>query len=158
MRSRIIFLLGFLFITVFAGVKAYLLWPFPGSQSLDSLRLVHHLTRWQPLGLVVGIALLAAGTVGILRTRRRWTWAWLTLFLLLLGGIGFAARGTVASKVFARPESLQFAKGLSEALPAETLVMGIRTGDTARAYPLRLLAYHHQVRDVIGGQPILATY
>ena len=37
-------------------------------------------------------------------------------------------------------------------------VMGVVVGEEARAYPIGLLAYHHVVNDVLGGQPIAVTF
>lgn len=38
------------------------------------------------------------------------------------------------------------------------LVLGVAVGTEARAYPVRALAYHHVVNDVLAGEPIVATY
>ena len=40
----------------------------------------------------------------------------------------------------------------------EDLVLGVQIGDQARAYPVRAMAYHHLVNDLIAGEPIVATY
>ena len=37
-------------------------------------------------------------------------------------------------------------------------VIGVELNGEKKAYPANLLFYHHQVSDVIGGKPILATY
>jgi hypothetical protein len=36
--------------------------------------------------------------------------------------------------------------------------MAVESNGEAAAYPIRLMAYHHLVQDVIGGTPIVATY
>jgi hypothetical protein len=41
--------------------------------------------------------------------------------------------------------------------PSE-MVMAVRFGSDARAYPIRAMAYHHVVNDVVGGVPIAVTY
>jgi hypothetical protein len=38
------------------------------------------------------------------------------------------------------------------------MVMAIEKNDEIVAYPIRLMAYHHVVQDVVGGTPIVATY
>lgn len=40
----------------------------------------------------------------------------------------------------------------------ETEVLGVVVGETARAYPVRMLDYHQIVNDVIGDMPIAVTY
>lgn len=38
------------------------------------------------------------------------------------------------------------------------MVLAISIKDDDVAYPIRLLAYHHVVHDVVGGEPVVATY
>lgn len=38
------------------------------------------------------------------------------------------------------------------------MVLSVRINEEQAAYPVRLLAYHHLVQDVVGGKPIVATY
>jgi hypothetical protein len=38
------------------------------------------------------------------------------------------------------------------------MVLAVRIGDEAAAYPVRQLAYHHLVEDDLDGVPIVATY
>lgn len=48
---------------------------------------------------------------------------------------------------------------LAEAqLPPETRVIGVTVGGEARAFPIRLMAYHHVVNDQIGGENVAVTY
>jgi hypothetical protein len=38
------------------------------------------------------------------------------------------------------------------------LVVGVDINGDARAYPVRFIGYHHQVRDVVGGTPVLVSF
>jgi hypothetical protein len=38
------------------------------------------------------------------------------------------------------------------------MVMTVRFGREARAYPIRQMAYHHVLNDTVGGVPIVVTY
>jgi hypothetical protein len=38
------------------------------------------------------------------------------------------------------------------------IVMVVENNGEAAAYPIRQMAYHHLVQDVVGGTPIVATY
>ena len=40
----------------------------------------------------------------------------------------------------------------------DDLVLGVQVATEAHAYPVRAMAYHHVVNDVIAGEPIVATY
>jgi len=37
-------------------------------------------------------------------------------------------------------------------------VLAVKLGGSARAYPIRTIAYHHIINDVVGGVPIVTTY
>ena len=43
-------------------------------------------------------------------------------------------------------------------LPAEDLILGLQLLGEARAYPVRMLTYHHIVNDTVSGRPVLITY
>ena len=43
-------------------------------------------------------------------------------------------------------------------LSDEDLVVGVVLGNEARAYPLRILVWHENANDVVGGRPIAVTY
>jgi len=54
------------------------------------------------------------------------------------------------------PELVEADQALDVAL--DDLVLGVAIGAEASAYPVRALAYHHVVNDVVAGEPIVATY
>jgi hypothetical protein len=43
-------------------------------------------------------------------------------------------------------------------LDASEMVLAVSFGSDARAYPIRAMAYHHVVNDVVGGVPVAVTY
>ena len=43
-------------------------------------------------------------------------------------------------------------------LPDGDLVLGLEWLGEARAYPIRMLTYHHIVNDTVAGRPVLITY
>ena len=51
-----------------------------------------------------------------------------------------------------------FAAAGDTKLDGAEMVMAVHIGGEARAYPIRIISYHHIVNDVVGGVPIVATY
>lgn len=159
-RHRWLYGLGLLLVIVPTATAVYLSQPLPGSQDLDSIELAWHLERARPWTEIGGGLLLLAGLVLGLRSggRRR------TRMLLVAGAFAAAAVVWLAhsqltpASWFRPPQTLGFATGTSEALPPTTLVMGLVHRGEVRAYPLRLLAYHHRLLDRVGGEPVLVTY
>lgn len=64
-----------------------------------------------------------------------------------------------ADKMFIQPTQKTFASlGDGNVIPRENLVVGVHINGESKAYPIQLIGYHHQVRDSVGGQPIMVTY
>jgi hypothetical protein len=55
-------------------------------------------------------------------------------------------------------DSAQFEAEATSKLDSKEMVLAVRYGDDARAYPIRQMAYHHILNDVVGGVPIAVTY
>ena len=51
-----------------------------------------------------------------------------------------------------------FSEARQAKLDKDEKVIAVRQGSAARAYPIRNIAYHHVINDVVGGVPIVATY
>jgi uncharacterized protein DUF3179 len=107
---------------------------------------------------------LATGVVALLIALRFWPRAshWKRAGLGL--GLCLAAAAAVMTRVdyfewmfhpVAAPgfQSVQQAK-----LDPGEMVMAVRFGNDARAYPIRAMAYHHVVNDVVSGVPVAVTY
>jgi hypothetical protein len=52
----------------------------------------------------------------------------------------------------------QFDKETVSKLEPAEMVLAVRFGDDARAYPIREMAYHHILNDTANGVPIAVTY
>ena len=55
-------------------------------------------------------------------------------------------------------EAPHFSPASKTKLDGNEEVIAVRIRGTARAYPIRIMSYHHIVNDVLGGLPIVATY
>ena len=146
-------------------LRYYLTWPLPGSQDLESMRWVYALGRVTWIAQIAGVALAAIGLVSIVRSAlaeggraSRKTLVWVSLTCLAAVGLYLVTVRMSAPAMFRPFETVAFAGGTSEQLPPETLVMGITSGSVAKAYPIRLLAYHHRLDDELDGEPIWVTY
>jgi hypothetical protein len=63
-----------------------------------------------------------------------------------------------ADKMFYQTQNLQMVNVANNKIADEKLVVGVEINGQAKAYPIQLIAYHHQVQDSIGGQPVMVTY
>lgn len=51
-----------------------------------------------------------------------------------------------------------FARARQSKVDPADMVLAVKIGGSARAYPIRSIAYHHIINDTVGGVPIAATY
>ena len=136
--------------------------------------LIHPFKPQTPARLAVGHALRTrSGTVTLLLLvlglvavfllwRRLASWRGrvpAALAVLLLTGAAFMGRWNMFESMFNPLPDPRFVTA-SEAkdVADKDLVLGVRIGGETRAYPVRALAYHHMVNDVVAGEPIVATY
>lgn len=55
-------------------------------------------------------------------------------------------------------DSARFDAESSSKLAAGEMILAVHYGADSRAYPIREMAYHHILNDVVGGVPIAVTY
>jgi hypothetical protein len=107
-------------------------------------------------------ALGAAFTVGlaILLWRRVATWAKVLVVLatILACAAAVMARIDYFEWMFHPVPAAGFEAATSTKLDAAQMVMAVRVNADSRAYPIRAMAYHHILNDVVGGIPIAVTY
>ena len=51
-----------------------------------------------------------------------------------------------------------FAPAAQSKVDPDDMVLSVKLDGSARAYPIRSIAYHHIINDTVGGVPIVATY
>lgn len=155
------FLLFATVLTVFAivAVPVWLIQPF-APQTPNNLTVSFYLKSWAPI--FTGFATLIAVVLcaSILNKSKRWfARAFLIIPLtLVLIGAWFARQNhfewmfnPLAASAYAKASETDF-------VAADDMVLAVEINGEAVAYPIRQMAYHHIVQDVVGGQPITATY
>ena len=109
------------------------------------------------------LAFLAAGLVAAsLAWLRYKSWKGRALACLAVAALGVCAflgrRNTFEAMFHPVPHPEFVDAAGTKDVAEEDLVLGVQIGDQARAYPVRAMAYHHLVNDLIAGEPIVATY
>ena len=138
-------------------IPAYIIRPFR-SQSPEALTLALRLSTWAPVvTLATGLAALLLA-IGLLRGARRRQQAVVALGMLLVVASAALARYNYFERYFRPITTPQFEPAAQVQLEADEMVLAVRSGAQARAYPIRAMAYHHLVNDTLGGVPLVATY
>jgi thiol:disulfide interchange protein len=157
LAGAFLFLLVLLALAVIA-IPMWLIQPF-SPQTPEGLSLSYALRRWAPLGTLLALAAGLGVTVWLWRGGRWWSRTACALVLVVLAAAAWASRQNVFEKMFAPLEGARFAAaGEADWVAEADPVMAVERNGEAVAYPVRQLAYHHIVQDVIGGEPVVATY
>ena len=159
MRRFILLLFGLVILAApFAG-RTYLMMPMPGSQLTETLELAYVLDQVQiAVGVVgAGLSLFAASMI-VRQGRSRWRYVGLLLCIAPAVAVIVGAHLMSAERLFRQPTQVLFSRGATEAIPPETHVLGVVNDGVPVAYPVRLLAFHHVLRDDQHGSPLLPTY
>lgn len=149
-----------------AAIAAAVVWipnwtmrPFE-PQSPSGLSYAFALRRLAPAATLLAL-LLAAGLAWRLWSGTRWAGRLaLVASLLAIGACAWIARQEVFERMFPplhRPGYVRAAEAAGFVAPGE-MVMAIQAAGEAVAYPVRQVAYHHVVEDVVGGTPLAVTY
>jgi hypothetical protein len=80
------------------------------------------------------------------------------LSIVLTAFFTAAARINIFEKMFHPLGAPSFLPQQKAAVEAGDMVLAIREGKLARAYPIREMAYHHIVNDYLAGTPVVVTY
>ena len=153
---KILFYGGLIGLALFEVLNVYFIMPMPGSQEMDSVEFAYFLHSYRWVFRIAFALMVLTGSVSALRTRSLW--------IPLLCGLAVAAVVYLfnfkmsADQMFLEPETLVFAGRADNTLTDSSLVIAVSRDFEARAYPIRYIQYHHQVRDTIGGKPIMVTY
>ena len=165
-RSFIVFLILVLLLVLLEVLSVYFIMPFPGSQlglgegqrSLGRVEVAYWLHQHIGWLRVIGLLLLAYPAF-LLLSRRLWYRYAAGGLLLVYGGVLYAVnRQMMADQMFRQPIDKQVVPMSQNKIPLNKLVIGFESLGQATAYPIQLIGYHHQVRDTVGGQPIMVTY
>lgn len=161
-RRRLIWpaLLGLLLLSIaFVAIPVFLIQPFR-PQTPQALEISYLLRRWSPLATVIMFVAASSLVVWQWAQARRWWRKTLLVGLLLLTFVpAWFARQNHFEWMFNPLRNSAYVKANDASFVRDSdMVLAVKINNEAVAYPVRLMAYHHIVQDVVGGTPICATY
>jgi hypothetical protein len=138
-------------------VPAFIIRPFT-HQSPRGLLVAMALRNRAPAGAL--IAAIAAFVFGLLlwRYSNRWLKSLVALTLVVVAFSTVMARLNYFEWMFHPISGAQFVAQSASKLDPKEMILAVRLGDDARAYPISQMAYHHVLNDVVAGVPIAVTY
>ncbi len=153
--TKKLFLLAAIGLILFEVLNVYFIMPMPGSQRMRSIDLAYFLYTWRWVFRVFfGLILLATFFTSLKSSK------WVTIIaLVLVAGVTYAFNFVMAADaMFYQPEDFRILNARESKVEKDRLVIGVEHNGEAKAYPISLIGYHHQVLDTLGGKPIMVTY
>jgi hypothetical protein len=144
-------------VTALFFIPAFIVRPFR-HQGPRALLLALTLRQRAPLGtLLAGLACLVFA-LALWKTASRWRKSVLVLTLLVVTFSAVMARLNYFEWMFHPIDGPQVLAQAGSKLDAKEMIMAVRLGSDARAYPISQMAYHHVLNDMVAGVPIAVTY
>ena len=131
----------------------YVIRPFR-AQGATELAIALVVRGWGP---TLAIA-CAVGSVALLV--RFWSRIHKAAVVLPLLTAAFAAAGqiNIFERMFRPIDSLGNLPASQAQVDADDMVLAVTFGPTSRAYPIRMMGYHHIANDWVAGSPVVVTY
>lgn len=151
-----LFYFGLLLLALYEIANVYFIMPMPGSQRMNSIDLAYFLYSWRWWFRILFAGMIVVGSVSAFSIRHKWIPALAIIPVVVV--IYMFNFKMVADHMFLEPEHLEFKSKADNVLTDSSLVVSVSHNGEAKAYPIRFILYHHQVRDTIGGKPVMVTY
>ena len=138
-------------------IPAFIIRPFT-HQSAAGLGWAMALHQRAPLGTLLTAALFVFATLVLWHGPGRWKKAGLSIAFVVVVFSTVMARQNYFEWMFHPVIDAQFENEADSKLADGEMVIAIRFGADARAYPILQMAYHHILNDTVAGVPVAVTY
>jgi hypothetical protein len=138
-------------------IPAFIIRPFR-YQSPRALWWAMAIRQRAPLVSLICAVMCLLLFLALWRHSPKWRKAALIVVMLPVAASALMSRLNYFEWMFHPVDSPQFESAATAKLDNGEMIMAVRFAVDARAYPIREMAYHHILNDVVGGVPIAVTY
>ncbi|MEP6952246.1 MAG: DUF3179 domain-containing (seleno)protein [Ginsengibacter sp.] len=157
--KRLLLFIGLLILFSAEILRVYFIMPFPGSQHKNTISLAYWISNNIIWIRILALVLLIFPLINVFRSSRTWKKIVLSVILGFYTVVFFFFNYRFeADKMFYQPKQKLFVAAANDTTNKNKLVIGVSLNGEAKAYPIQLIGYHHQVRDTIGNTPVMITY
>ncbi len=155
MKNKNLFIVIAITSIIFEWLRVYFIMPMPGSQKINSIDLAYFLHSYRWFFRIAFSAMMLLSISNAWKTLKKTT---ITLIILLVFSAYVTNFPMSADTMFKMMNQQNFANKKGNLIDSNRLIIGVVIGNEAKAYPINILAHHHQVKDKLSGQEILVTY
>jgi hypothetical protein len=159
MKRTLLLIVALLFLFATEILRVYFIMPFPGSQKANTIQVAYFLNNYIWWFRIAGLLLLIPLLLPVYRKAKWWKKIVASVFVLLYAAVFYLFNFKfLADKMFYQPQNKILVTVADNKVDSSRLIIGIVINGQAKAYPIEIIGYHHQVQDTVGGQPIMVTY
>ncbi len=159
MKKNLLLIIGLIALIALEILRVYFIMPFPGSQESNTIGIAYFLDRniwWIRILLIIAIIV---PLLRYLRAGKLWQkivlWLVVAVYALIFYAFNFMF---LADKMFYQPKQKLLVAAPADTTGKNKLIIGVALKGEAKAYPIEIIGYHHQVKDTLAGKPIMVTY
>jgi uncharacterized protein DUF3179 len=138
-------------------VPAFIIRPFR-HQTPSALALAMAVRQHAPWGTLIAAVISLLFGILLWGAATRWRKVALATVMTLVAFSAVMSRLNYFEWMFHPVPNAQFESASASKLGKDEMILAIRFGSDARAYPIREMAYHHVLNDVVAGVPVAVTY
>jgi hypothetical protein len=154
----ICFLLCFLIAVAALVYPLYVIRPFR-HQGPRELMVALAVWRYRPVVMILCALASFAAVARYWGREQRWLRRiGSAVCLAAISAVAVLSRVNVYEIMFHPAERPSFSTADQAKFDGDEKVIAVNIGGAARAYPIRIISYHHIINDVLDGVPIVATY
>jgi hypothetical protein len=159
MKRGLLLTVGLLILFAAEILRVYFIMPFPGSQQSNTINAAYFIGKYIWWFRILGLLIFIPSFFFVLRKDRLWKKILLSVFVVLYAVVFYLFNFKfLADKMFYQPQNKILATVPENKIDSTKLVIGVMIHGQAKAYPVEIIGYHHQVQDTIGGEPVMVTY
>jgi Protein of unknown function (DUF3179) len=157
--KKFLFIVGLFILFAAEILRVYFIMPFPGSQHANTIDLAYFIDKNIWYIRIIALLFILPTLMPVFKMGKAWKKMSLALVLILYGVIFYFFNFKfLADKMFYQPQHKNLAAAAENKVALDKLVVGVALNGEAKAYPIEIIGYHHQVQDTVGGVPVMITY
>jgi hypothetical protein len=150
---------GLIYLIAIEILRVYFIMPFPGSQQANTINIAYFIDQHIWWLRLAGYVITIIPLISILKNSKRWKKIVTVLVLMFYCFVFYLFNFKfLADTMFYQPKNKFLLQSSADTTRRNKLIVGVSINNEAKAYPLEIIGYHHQVRDTIGGTPVMITY
>jgi hypothetical protein len=157
--KRLILFMALLLLFSAEILRVYFVMPFPGSQVNNTVSYAYWLDHSIIWIRILALLLMGFALIIVFKNGRIWEKIFLPLVLVSYAIVFFYFNYRLqAENIFHQPVNKSFTVATKSEMDKSKLIIGVVIDGQAKAYPIQLIGYHHQVMDTIGNTQVMITY